>query len=85
MLAGIRTELSQGSLTLTGHDLELTISVTISEGVSGDTDGVAVLPARLVSDVVKALLVGAATLLTRDDVMNRILPRSKPAAGGERG
>jgi hypothetical protein len=32
----------------------------------------------------EALLVGAATLLTRDDVMNRILPRSRQASG-ERG
>ncbi len=59
VLAGIRTELAGDTLTLTGHDLELTISVRIREGVKGVTDGVAVLPARLVSDVVRALPAGA--------------------------
>jgi DNA polymerase-3 subunit beta len=59
VLAGIRTELSGDTLTLTGHDLELTISVDIREGVRGEGDGVAILPARLVSDVVKALPAGA--------------------------
>ena len=59
VLAGIRTELVGNTLTLTGHDLELTISVTVAEGVSGREDGVAVLPSRLVSDVVKSLPSGA--------------------------
>jgi DNA polymerase III subunit beta len=59
VLAGIRTELAGDTLTLTGHDLELTISVAVSEGVKGDADGVAVLPSRLVSDVVKSLPAGA--------------------------
>jgi DNA polymerase III subunit beta len=59
VLAGIRAELQGDALTLTGHDLELTISVTIRDGVSGSEDGVAVLPSRLVSDVVKSLPSGA--------------------------
>ena len=59
VLAGIRTELVGDALTLTGHDLELTIAVTITEGVKGSEDGVAVLPSRLVSDVVKSLPSGA--------------------------
>ena len=59
VLAGIRTELAGDALTLTGHDLELTISVTVREGVHGTEDGVAVLPSRLVSDVVKSLPSGA--------------------------
>jgi DNA polymerase III subunit beta len=59
VLAGIRAELAGDTLTLTGHDLELTISVAIREGVAGGEDGVAVLPARLVSDVVKSLPPGA--------------------------
>ena len=46
-------------LTLTGHDLELTISVDLTEGVAGREDGIGVLPARLVSDVVKSLPAGA--------------------------
>jgi DNA polymerase III subunit beta len=59
VLAGIRTELAGDTLTLTGHDLELTISVAVREGVKGDGDGVAVIPARLVSDVVRSLPAGA--------------------------
>jgi DNA polymerase-3 subunit beta len=59
VLAGIRTELAGDTLTLTGHDLELTISVAIREGVAGQEDGVAVLPSRLVSDVVRSLPPGA--------------------------
>ena len=59
VLAGIRTELTGDELTLTGHDLELTISVAVRDGVRGERDGVAILPARLVSDVVKALPAGA--------------------------
>jgi len=60
VLAGIKADLAGGTLTLTGHDLELTISVSIREGVSGREDGSAVLPARLVSDVVRSLPPGAA-------------------------
>lgn len=59
VLAGIRTELAGDTLTLTGHDLELTIAVAIREGIKGSEDGVAVLPARLISDVVKSLPSGA--------------------------
>jgi DNA polymerase III subunit beta len=59
VLAGIRAQLSGDVLTLTGHDLELTISVDIREGVNGGADGVSVLPARLVSDVVRSLPAGA--------------------------
>jgi DNA polymerase III subunit beta len=59
VLAGIKAELAGGTLTLTGHDLELTIAVDIREGVNGREDGSAVLPARLVSDVVRALPPGA--------------------------
>jgi DNA polymerase-3 subunit beta len=59
VLSGIRTELSGDTLTLTGHDLELTIAVAVTEGVKGSGDGLAVLPSRLVSDVVRSLAPGA--------------------------
>jgi DNA polymerase-3 subunit beta len=59
VLAGLKTELAGDTLTITGHDLELTIAVDIREGVSGSADGVAVLPARLVSDVARSLPPGA--------------------------
>lgn len=67
VLSGVRAELSGQQLTLTGHDLELTISVAVREGVAGDTDGVAVLPARLVSEVVRALPSGAVEVAVADD------------------
>ena len=59
VLAGIKAELAGGTLTLTGHDLELTIAVDIREGVNGREDGSAVLPSRLVSEVVRSLPPGA--------------------------
>src|SRR5205807_6467089 len=44
-------------LTLTGSDLDLTIQVSVT--VAGQGDGVAVLPARLAADIVRALEPGA--------------------------
>ena len=43
VLSGVRFELTGDQLIVTGSDLDLTISVTAS--VSGEEDGVAVLPA----------------------------------------
>lgn len=57
VLSGVRVELSGDRLTLTGTDLELTISVEVA--VSGGGDGVAVLPGRLASDIVRALPAGS--------------------------
>lgn len=57
VLSGIRAELAGSHLQLTGSDLDLTISVGIT--VSGDVDGTAVIPAKLASDIVRALEPGA--------------------------
>ncbi len=57
VLSGVRAELIGPHLQLTGSDLDLTISVAAS--VNGEQDGVAVLPARLASEVVRALEPGA--------------------------
>lgn len=57
VLAGIRMEVTGDSLVLTGTDLELTIQLTVEVG--GERDGAAVVPARLVADIVKALPSGA--------------------------
>src|SRR5262249_14912929 len=59
VLAGIKAELAGDTLTLTGHDLELTIAVDVREGVKGREDGVAILPSRLVSEGGRALPPGA--------------------------
>jgi DNA polymerase-3 subunit beta len=57
VLSGVRVELVGDRLRLTGTDLELTISVEVE--VAGGGDGVAVLPGRLASDIVRALPAGS--------------------------
>ncbi|HEX4903306.1 MAG TPA: DNA polymerase III subunit beta [Acidimicrobiales bacterium] len=65
VLSGVRLELAGDRLTVTGSDLELTITVELT--VAGLADGVAVVPSRLVNDIVKALEPGAVELETGDD------------------
>lgn len=57
VLAGLRLELSGDDLVITGSDLDLTITVSLE--VAGNDDGVAVIPAKLLSDVVRAVEPGA--------------------------
>lgn len=59
VLSGLHVQLVGDVVTLTGHDLELTISVDVREGVSGSAEGAAVVPARLMSEVVRSLPPGA--------------------------
>lgn len=57
-LSGIRLELAdEGRLHLAGSDLDLTVQVVVA--VSGQQPGVCVLPARLATDIVRALEPGA--------------------------
>ena len=65
VLSGVRVELTGDKLRLTGTDLELTISVDIA--VSGDGDGVVVLPGRLASDIVRALPAGSVSIEVDDE------------------
>ena len=53
VLAGVRAELTGDRLKLTGSDLELTIEVELEVG--GERDGVAVLPSKIASDLVRSL------------------------------
>lgn len=53
VLSGLRLELRDDQLTITGTDLELTIQLTVTVG--GDADGGVVVPAKLTSDIVRAL------------------------------
>jgi DNA polymerase III subunit beta len=65
VLSGLRLELRGDQLQVTGSDLDLTISVRAA--VSGDGDGTAVVPAKLLSDIVRALPPGAVTVEIDDD------------------
>jgi DNA polymerase-3 subunit beta len=57
VLSGVRMDIVGDTLTVTGTDLELTIKLTVDVG--GERDGAAVVPARLIGDIVKALPAGA--------------------------
>lgn len=56
-LTGAHLDLDDGVLTVTGSDLDLTLSVTAE--VLGTAGGAAVTPARLLTDVVRAVPPGA--------------------------
>ena len=77
VLAGVRMEVVGDTLTITGTDLELTIRLTVDVG--GERDGAAVVPARLVADIVKALPAGAVEI---DVTENPTIRRCRSAPGG---
>ena len=64
-LTGAHLELSGGTLVVTGSDLDLTLSVTTE--VAGEADGAAVTPARLLTDVVRAVPPGSVEFSVTDD------------------
>jgi DNA polymerase-3 subunit beta len=65
VLSGIRFELNGGQLRLTGSDLDTTILV--DQAVTGDEDGVAVIPAKLIGDIVRALPPGKVEIAVDGD------------------
>ncbi len=75
VLSGVRLDLHDGELTVTGTDLELTIRLSVP--VHSDADGSAVVPARLVADIVKALPAGAVEVSLSDDDMSISAGRSQ--------
>lgn len=60
VLSGLHLVLTGDQLVVTGSDLELTIARTLT--VNGETDGTAVIPAKLLIDVVRSLEAGAIEL-----------------------
>ena len=64
-LTGAHLDLADGTLVVTGSDLDLTLSVTTD--VAGEADGAAVAPARLVTDVVRAVPAGAVEFSVTDN------------------
>ncbi len=74
-LSGVRAELIGDQLTLTGSDLDLTISIAVT--VTGESDGVSVIPARLATDIVKALQPGAVSFAAADESLSIASGRSE--------
>ncbi len=64
VLSGVRLELVGSHLSVTGTDIELWITVSVD--VDGSEDGVAVLPARIASEVVRSLQPGAVSFAVDD-------------------
>jgi DNA polymerase-3 subunit beta len=75
VLSGVRLDVDAESLTVTGTDLELTIRLSVP--VHSDQPGSAVVPARLVGDIVKALPPGAVEVGLGDDEMSISAGRSQ--------
>jgi DNA polymerase-3 subunit beta len=65
VLSGLRVSVAGEQLELTGSDLELTIRVQAPAQTS--EDGVAVVPARLFGDIVRAVEPGPVDVEVRDD------------------
>ena len=64
-LTGAHLYLADETLVVTGSDLDLTLSVTAE--VAGEADGTAVTPARLLTDVVRAVPAGSVEFSVTDD------------------
>jgi DNA polymerase III subunit beta len=75
VLTGVRLDLRGDDLTVTGTDLELTIQVT--EAVTGDADGTAVLQARLGADIVRSLEPGKVVVDAGPDEVHIVSGRSE--------
>lgn len=65
VLAGVRLELVDSLLKVTGTDLDLFLQVQCE--VVSDVDGVAVVPARLAAEIVRALESGMVTVEADED------------------
>jgi DNA polymerase III subunit beta len=74
VLSGILLDLHGNELRVTGSDLDTTISAAVM--VDGASDGVAVVNARLITDIVRALDAGAVTVSVEDDEASIMSGRS---------
>jgi DNA polymerase III subunit beta len=75
VLSGVKTELTGDRLVMSGSDLDLTIQVATT--VSGQEDGVVVLPARLAGDIVRSLQAGKVEVDTDGDTARITSGRSE--------
>ncbi len=75
VLAGVKLHVAGDTLTITGTDLELTIRLSVEVG--GERDGAAVVPARLVADIVRALPPGRVEIELVEEEVSISAGRSK--------
>jgi DNA polymerase III subunit beta len=75
VLSGVRMEVTGNQLQLAGTDLDLTMQVDTT--VNGAADGVVVAPARLITDIVRALEPGGVNLEATDDELQITSGRSQ--------
>ena len=75
VLSGIRVEVAGDDLLLAGTDLDLAIQARAT--VAGVSDGVTVVPARLVVEIVRALEPGAVSVETDDEELRITAGRSQ--------
>ena len=75
VLHGLRLDLSSNELVITGSDLDLTITVSVEVG--GEKDGVTVVPAKLLADVVRAVEPGAVDITAEDTNLHVVAGRSE--------
>ncbi len=75
VLSGVHLDVSGDQLTVTGSDLDLTIVVKTT--VAGAEDGVAVVPSKLVSDIVRSLRPGAVEITMDDDELSIVAAPSE--------
>ena len=75
VLSGVRLELGGDRLVVTGTDLDLTIQLELSVG--GEGDGAVVVPARLASDIVRALGDPRVEVTASDDEVEIAAGRSR--------
>lgn len=74
-MAGLHLELKGDHLQVTGSDLELTI--TVRAAVSGERDGIAIVQAKLLTEIVRNLAAGAVTFEIDDEEARISSGRSK--------
>jgi len=75
VLNGLHLKLESNTLIITGSDLDLTITVTVDVG--GEKDGVSVIPAKLLSDVVRSVEDGIVDLTVEETDLQVIAGRSE--------
>ena len=72
---GLHLKLEEDTLVITGSDLDLTITVSLD--VAGESDGTSVVPARLLSDVIRSVESGTVDVTVNDTDLQVVAGRSE--------